>query len=102
MNKKLRNLILMRDNYICYNCLLKYNIKYLDIHHVFNKNQFFKLKNNSINLITLCKTCHIGLHTHFGKYTTLTHLEIFTGKIFKLHQELLELFQTTYKKDFIL
>jgi 5-methylcytosine-specific restriction endonuclease McrA len=52
--------VLTRDNYICQHCKGKSKDKRLEVHHI-----IFRSQNGSdeeANLITLCKTCHDGLH----------------------------------------
>jgi hypothetical protein len=52
--------VLTRDNYTCQHCKGKSKEKRLEVHHV-----VFHSQNGSdeeTNLLTLCKTCHDGLH----------------------------------------
>jgi len=70
--------VLTRDNYTCQHCKGKSKDTRLEVHHV-----VFRSQNGSdeeANLLTLCKTCHDGLHTgtitlkHTGKKKgTLRH-----------------------------
>lgn len=58
--QRLKDLIQKRDNHTCQSCAN--NKKPLDIHHIDNN----KENNNSQNLITLCRSCHITLHNGRG------------------------------------
>lgn len=52
--------VLTRDGYLCQHCQGKSKDKRLEVHHV-----IFRSQNGSDeeeNLLTLCKTCHDGLH----------------------------------------
>jgi RRXRR protein/HNH endonuclease len=52
--------VLTRDNYTCQQCKGKSKDKRLEVHHI-----VFRSQNGSdeeTNLLTLCKTCHDGLH----------------------------------------
>ena len=52
--------VLTRDNYTCQHCKGKTKDSKLEVHHiVFRRNNG---SNEESNLITLCKTCHDGLH----------------------------------------
>jgi hypothetical protein len=53
-NKKLKNKILCRDNYICQECGVKSSGKKLAIHHI----DYNKKNNNIYNLVPLCDVCH--------------------------------------------
>ena len=52
--------VLTRDDYTCQHCKGKSKDKKLEVHHI-----VFQSQNGSdeeVNLLTLCKTCHDGLH----------------------------------------
>lgn len=53
-NKKLKQFILERDNYICQCPNCEHLSERLDIHHI----DYNKKNNNPENLITLCNSCH--------------------------------------------
>jgi len=52
--------ILKRDNYICHNCKGKTKNRRLEVHHIIYRQNGGSDEHD--NLITLCKTCHVGLH----------------------------------------
>jgi len=52
--------ILKRDNYICHNCKGKTKNRRLEVHHIIYRQNGGSDEHD--NLITLCKTCHDGLH----------------------------------------
>jgi len=65
---KLKEKIRKRDNYICQECnltqkqsLIKYN-EILSVHHIDGNDT----NNNSNNMITLCRGCHIKIHKKGG------------------------------------
>ena len=53
-NKKLKQVILRRDNYTCQDIYCKHLSKRLHVHHI----DYDKKNNNPENLITLCNSCH--------------------------------------------
>lgn len=64
--KKLRLVIIERDNYHCQRCLQKYGIvetERLEVHHIKSRKDFPELRWETDNLITLCKTCNNQLGT---------------------------------------
>jgi len=58
---KLRDSIRARDNYLCQECgLTQDNLEYLlDVHHIDED----KKNNIPENLITLCRSCHVHIHS---------------------------------------
>jgi hypothetical protein len=54
-NKKLKKIILDRDNHICQLCKQPENGRKLSIHHI----DYDKKNHNQLNLVSLCKSCHI-------------------------------------------
>jgi hypothetical protein len=70
--------VLTRDNYTCQQCKGKAKDPRLEVHHIVFRSQNGSDEEN--NLLTLCKTCHDGLHAgtvilkHMGKKKgTLLH-----------------------------
>lgn len=65
-NKQLREEIRKRDNYTCQECsitekeLKKKFHKKLDVHHI----DYNKKNNKKKNLISLCKSCHMGTNSN--------------------------------------
>jgi len=65
--KKVRKLVLIRDNYQCQNkgydgkCNYTYSVKDLEIHHRTYKNHKNEF-NHLDDLVTLCKWCHEYMH----------------------------------------
>lgn len=57
--KKLRKEIIMRDNYTCQLCFVKYYSKSLEVHH----KDINKYNDNKNNLMTLCIKCHQEIHS---------------------------------------
>lgn len=57
--KELRTKVLKRDNYTCQLCNNKKN---LIIHHIKDKNKYWKLFFTIKNLIVLCRNCHSYIH----------------------------------------
>lgn len=65
--RKLRSLIIKRDNGVCQRCLIKYGIinsENLQIHHIKPRIEYPDLIYDESNLITLCKTCNLQLGTN--------------------------------------
>ena len=60
---KFRKMILIRDNYTCYNC--KSTIQSLHVHHIKSRMEYPELLYDENNCITLCKSCHMKYE---GKY----------------------------------
>ena len=66
--KKVRKLVLIRDNNECQNigyfgkCQYNYNVKDLEVHHLTYKNHKNEL-NHLDDLVTLCKWCHKYMHS---------------------------------------
>lgn len=64
--KKLRSLIIKRDQGVCQRCLIKYGIinsNNLQVHHIKPRIEYPELMFEESNLITLCKTCNLQLGT---------------------------------------
>lgn len=81
-----------RDNYTCYKC--KSTDTRFHIHHIYNFADYVDLRDNSFNLVTLCKECHKLFHITFGyKYTTLEQFEEFIGYKYKYRQSLLNYYE---------
>lgn len=63
--------VLTRDGYVCQQCKGKSKDKRLEVHHILFRSQ--NGSDEATNLLTLCKTCHDGLHAgtitlkHTGK-----------------------------------
>jgi hypothetical protein len=53
--------VLARDGYTCQHCQGKSKDRRLEVHHILFRSQGGS--DEEANLITLCKTCHEGLHT---------------------------------------
>lgn len=65
--RKLRQVILRRDNFHCQRCLIKYgivNIESLEVHHIKSRINYPELIWEKSNLITMCKTCNLQLGTN--------------------------------------
>lgn len=65
-----RKSVFDRDLYTCQKCKSRNgNGKYirLEAHHIFNWNDYPKLRYEEDNGITLCQQCHIDFHSMFGK-----------------------------------
>jgi 5-methylcytosine-specific restriction endonuclease McrA len=65
--RKLRSLIIKRDNGCCQRCLIKYgiiNTENLEVHHIKPRSEYPELMFEESNLITLCKTCNLQLGTN--------------------------------------
>lgn len=57
--KKLRETALIRDNYLCQDCLKNEKItKATDVHHKIKIKDDYSKRNDIDNLISLCKDCH--------------------------------------------
>ena len=70
IDKKLRTLILLRDNYTCQKCRFSLSpfaskklLSKLQVHHKDFTGQFDEVNDNQENLIILCWTCHGKTHT---------------------------------------
>lgn len=62
--RKLRRLIINRDNGLCQRCLIKYdlfNSDELQVHHIKPRIEFPELMFDESNLITVCKTCNLQI-----------------------------------------
>ena len=64
--KKVRKLVLTRDNYECQNCkqigrICNLTVKDLEVHHLTYKNHKNELHHLD-DLTTLCKSCHEYMH----------------------------------------
>lgn len=62
--RKLRSLIIKRDNGHCQRCLSKFKIitsSNLQVHHIKPRIDFPELMFEESNLITVCKTCNLNL-----------------------------------------
>ena len=57
--KKIRESALIRDNYLCQDCLKLGRItKATDVHHIIKLKIDYKKRNDIDNLVSLCKKCH--------------------------------------------
>ncbi|MEK6882055.1 MAG: HNH endonuclease, partial [Nanoarchaeota archaeon] len=70
LNHKLKDKILMRDGYKCIFC---YSKDKLHIHHIIPRSINAYLKEKEANLITVCRSCHKGLHFYFD--TTMAYIK---------------------------
>jgi hypothetical protein len=68
-NKRLRNNVRKRDNFICKLCGIKQGKKKLSVHHI----DYNKKNNNLNNLICLCNSCHIK--TNFNREYWIKHFK---------------------------
>lgn len=57
-NKSLKKRIKIRDGYICQACWSSMESASLDVHHI-DRNV---ANNDDANLVTLCRSCHLGVH----------------------------------------
>src|SRR3990167_2176370 len=55
---EIRERILKRDDYVCRICKTDGSGSSLNVHHI----DWDRSNNESINLVTLCKTCHQSVH----------------------------------------
>lgn len=65
--QNIRKSILDRDNYRCRIC--KNDDRELEVHHI----DYDRKRNNDDNLVTLCTTCHRGVHME--RYKPCDHEE---------------------------
>ena len=61
--------VLARDTYTCQQCKANSRDRRLEVHHIVFRSE--QGSDEAGNLLTLCKTCHDGLHT--GKITLQQH-----------------------------
>lgn len=81
-----RRNVLIRDNFQCQNC--KNSHTSLNVHHIFNWNQYKDLRFNVNNGITLCSLCHSTFHKKYNKQNnTLLQIEEFIGKQLPVSQK---------------
>jgi len=60
IEKRMKRLVLERDNHTCQNCGSKEKV---EVHHICPKKKSNKDSNHKLNnLITLCKSCHFKSH----------------------------------------
>lgn len=59
----LKKRIKIRDNYTCQCCYSTMASPLLDVHHI-DRN---RKHNNSENLVTVCHSCHLGIHSRSSK-----------------------------------
>lgn len=71
--KKIRKIVLERDDYSCYYCGHK-AMKYMNVHHLHETND-----HNPSNLVTICVACHAVLH--IGRNLSLNCIEIWESDI---------------------
>lgn len=79
-----RKSVFSRDLYTCQKCKAKNgNGKYirLEVHHIFNWNDYPEMRYDKENGITLCQDCHMNFHSIYGKKNnTKEQLEEFLNK----------------------
>lgn len=78
-HKLWRMLVYIRDNYICQCCGYDKGHK-LNAHHIESYAKNKDLRTDLNNGITLCKKCHISLHSKYGKFTCRKNLEDFLNE----------------------
>jgi hypothetical protein len=61
--KPLKKRIKIRDNYTCQCCYSGYSTENLDVHHI-DRDMY---NNEPENLVTVCKSCHKGIHGKSSK-----------------------------------
>lgn len=62
-SKPLKKRIKIRDNFTCQCCFSVYDSMNLDVHHM----DLNRKNNTSENLVTVCKSCHKGIHGKSSK-----------------------------------
>lgn len=62
-SKPLKKRIKIRDGYICQCCYSEYDSQNLDVHH----KDLDRTNNVPDNLVTVCKSCHKGIHGRSSK-----------------------------------
>lgn len=90
INATVNPIIKERDNYICQQCGC--SDKQLDVHHIYDKQNYIELALCEYNLITLCIDCHQNdFHIIYpnNKTNTLTNLENWMGNEYKYRNELI-------------
>ena len=62
--RKLRQQVLMRDNYLCQHCLAEgvVNDKNLIVHHIVELKRDWNKRLDMENLEAVCRTCHNKIH----------------------------------------
>ena len=61
--KRVRQLVLIRDNYLCQHCLNNNSITPADmVHHIEEVKQDWNKRLELSNLISLCNSCHNKVH----------------------------------------
>lgn len=76
--KKLRSIIINRDNGCCQRCLVKFsyiNSSNLQVHHIKPRIEFPELMFDPNNLLTLCSTCNSQLGTNDLDFKPTTDLD---------------------------
>ncbi len=79
-NNQLKEKIRKRDNYECQECRKKQiqlKIK-LDVHHI----DYNKKNNSKINLISLCRKCHVSTNKNRKHWTRYFQMQMFIRELF--------------------
>lgn len=59
--RKWRNIVIIRDGFICQHCLNKFASRDLHAHHIYLKSEEPDIAYNLDNGIAICRDCHLGV-----------------------------------------